>query len=293
MNKPCKFAQVPECEVLKRLWKKGLMPCEKHCSGKPRFPSYVYVAEKKWEGCLIAHSVLTLLEYIKMRRRLPKRILSKFNKGEDIILQAFHDFAKLSKQYRCGRLSQHNVASAIIVSNIIKSITNNRRNAYICGLACFFHHEPRHWRVMDVDFLALDIFNTIRNTEVAFEEDDIKFYLDCMAEWFHALGFQNLAQEVKNLPLSVFKLNYNLRLHIKKMRNNLGKQLSDFKYAMVLYRYLFFADNRAASAREGSEKYLIGKLRASTSGVVSYAKVLDTVRRERAANEVIYLSLLD
>jgi len=249
------------------------------CSARSITPSFVRDASP--EGCLIAHTTLTLIETQRLAPhfREPLRKMIELNGPKGLLdvslndswnlalaMSLLHDFGKLSDQYVRGSRGKgtffgHHQLSAIIAHKALSKIIHSY-TSLVVACAIVFHHEALDWRALESSIFTFDyltkVFTSLKAIQYTVVNDRLKLFND------------NLARVLKQLQEGGFLLNdqYNLMLQVltkalQELSNNeqtplyVGKELNVVKVkkpnvtvpAFFLYRLLYLADNRAASAR--------------------------------------------
>lgn len=255
---------VPECSVLLiRLREEGL---ESPCSLCPvrdgeALPSHWDRKTRSPLGCSIAHTTLSLLEARKLSKhfRNPvERLAQKFdiNDGWNVALLSvvLHDIGKLADEYRLEYPNfAHNVLSAVVVHRALEGPVG-RAIAY----ALLLHHEAYHWS--DVEKLAtVSLLDVLRSScKVSIKGDIVRFFQESILNLLEAVGLKALRTDLHKVCETLIRLS-GQRL---EPRYELAAILGNtFLFSLPLYRLIYLADNRAASAREGSSSYWLTKAR--------------------------------
>jgi len=270
--------KVNECRALSAILKESLC-CQSTCSAKSITPSFI--RDTSPEGCLIAHTILTLIETQRLATyfREPLRRMIKLNEPKklpDVSLKdlwnlalatsLLHDFGKLADQYVRGSKEKstsfgHHQLSAIIAHKTLSKILHSY-TSIVVAFGIIFHHEALDWRALESSIFTFNypmrVFTSIKAIQYTVVSDRLKLFSD------------NLSKVLKQLREKDFLLNdqYDFTSHVltialQELSSNeqtplyVGKELSIAETkkpnvtapAFFLYRLLYLADNRAASAR--------------------------------------------
>jgi len=261
----------PECEKLKDVKKDLLCECK-----EIKYPSWIDRNKRESKGCLIAHTLLALVEIEKILHRVIGSVRRAFNVLEnsatieptEVLYSTllFHDIGKIDNHYRTGELTSHNVISAYLAKIVLEkiypvSVTNS------ISMAIYLHHEAYHWR--DLALLPiLDILRLKKEISVEVNKKDLLELLTVFRENCTLFSKQGTLCKVINNIINIigsieehlkFKAKISvffpkeLQRHIKPTRG--VAKFSALRPVFVLYRLLHLVDCRAASVREGLDKY--------------------------------------
>jgi len=201
-----------ECYVIRK-WQRIEPLCKELC-GK-------YLSHCKG-GCLIAHTLLSLIEYNAIEhkvvgsisslvmRSLARKIKNKFNYSKNDVEKLLtdimkliiltHDIGKLSKEYCYNKKYRHEIISFIYGSMIIEKWASklDTRLRELCkrlnlgvqaSIAILLHHESLYWRILE-ESISIDISVIITryalkmlSSKQAFAKDeDIKTFVDAITK---------------------------------------------------------------------------------------------------------------
>ncbi|MEM1542865.1 MAG: hypothetical protein QXV82_09580 [Ignisphaera sp.] len=275
MNKPL------ECIILSKILDK-LPLCIENCSAIET-PSYVDGSVPK--GCLIAHLTLTLIEmqHISSYFRIPLYNLfahynmqstkNCFNMNVDYCWEVMlassllHDLGKLVDQYVARQVAGqsrilHHQVSAVIAKKTLENIVNESI-ALGVSYSILFHHEAMDWAAIEKSLLHFSyiqkallptqniIYSLSENRLNKFKQN-ICNILDQLLDK-HLLIRSQHQELISVLNCAIQKLMDNQKVPINLARELSVAKIKDPRYltpALALYRLLYLADNRAASARE-------------------------------------------
>ncbi len=274
----------PECQVLQEVLGLKRIPC-KPCIAK-HFPSYYKKNSGiQFMGCWIAHTALAYYE-LKRCRRCIERILNKlgisWNALELLVL--LHDAGKLSEKYGFSNI-QHNILSAVISIKCLEdSKILNKRERYAVSLAIALHHEAYHWR--EVCRYNLHFASSIKIQPFTLRKN-YQQALICLSKIVSKI---QCSEEVLEI-LTRIKPTYS-RADVETVKINLIPLKNLRPLAIPLYWLLFLADNRAASARNGVEKYWRNILNRLSEDIRKNPEKLGKELFSKLSHGYIALSLL-
>jgi len=275
-----------ECIILARELGLAEPPCERCVAerffsywrrreGEPRVPA----------GCWVAHTALTALECTRMRARLEKAVRRMGLTWADVEkLAVLHDVGKLSEAYGYGfRRLMHNVLSAVVAYRACE------RNIAIVR-AVFLHHEAFHWR----DLYRLGVYQHLSDSL----SSEMK---RLVGKGFrlrdgYVLALENLAdlldymemESVRPVLAAIAEEGF-YQMESSELERKLGR----FRpMEMTLYWILYFADNRAASARETSKAYWLDAVRRLPEEAKRPAELADRILELRGRLAYISLTIL-
>jgi len=256
-----------ECEFLKEAWN---VRCK--CN-MVEFPSYFRKLNKEYEprGCLIAHTVLTLLETLNIEHRILNVILRVFKairESEKVnplnvlyVTILLHDIGKVDRGYRRFRKPWHNVISAWIAKKILEKMLPEPI-ASTSALSIFLHHEAYHWMELANEPL-IDILTLPKPIRAEVYPSDVNRFLNLIVKNCCSIGndvcrvARSLAEKAMvvcdygdKIPSDFISEMYS-KIRVRRGLSARAK----LRPITVLYRILHLVDCRAASAREGKDKY--------------------------------------
>ena len=226
---------------------------------------------------MIAHSVLSVIEAQRMRNvfQIPLHRVFKANeirgfttpsveKLWQAILSAtlIHDLGKLTKNYQEGRSIRHHYISAIVARRALRNILGEFMSLAL-AYAIILHHEAIDWRSVEKGFLTFSYIHEVFSpmNPIIYEapkiplenfQQAIEGVLDALVEKGSlSQEERDILSEVQGSALAELKQSAGKTLRIDKELN--AENLRDKRYqvpAMAVYRLIYLADNRAASARE-------------------------------------------
>jgi len=257
-----------ECKILMENFRLK-PPCIKECQAK-EIPSIVLPDDKfKVEGCLTAHTILTLLELqrlIQVFKKQTRRVLENVSGliGKDFWLipasiLLLHDVGKLTDDYIGRRGFKHWHVSALTYAKALKDFLGDKL-ALIGSYAILLHHEVMDWRRLEKTphFTYLDeafslIYYTVSLNRLKIFKDSISPILKQLTDLKIIMDSQyTMLQQILERALNVLAENHGKSI-------DLGWELEKYKFSknvkylvpsLFLYRIVYLADNRAASARE-------------------------------------------
>ena len=278
---------VNECRVLSGILKRPL-PCQSTCSAPEITPSFID-DDKLPKGCLIAHTALTLIEVQRMANYFKKPLhrLVKLNRLErspdmspdelwDVVLASslLHDIGKLADQYVERSKAppthlQHHQLSAIKAYKVLSEVFHNNYIATVAALAILYHHEALDWRSLDSRALAFsylrETFTLTKSINYTINQERLKTFSGNLGEALKLLCEEGAIEEGQHdLLLRVLRrasrelLNNKPQSVGEVLSVNNAKRAEFIVPAFFLYRLLYLADNRAASARS---RYWLGLLK--------------------------------
>lgn len=260
--------------------------CIENCSVMET-PSYVDNSIPK--GCLIAHLTLTLIEAQRISSYFRTPLYNLFahysmqstkncfninvNINVDycweVILASslLHDLGKLVDQYVARQVAEqsrvlHHQVSAVIAKKTLESIVNESI-ALGVSYAILFHHEAIDWAAVEKSPLHFSYIqkalSPTRNITYSLSESRLSKFKQNICSTLNQLLDKHLLTRSQHKAL-ILMLNCAIQklMDNQKTLINLARELSvakikDPRYltpALALYRLLYLADNRAASARE-------------------------------------------
>ena len=246
-----------ECEVLADVLKVDSPPCEDICVAG-RFPSYR--KDRRPEGCWAAHTTLTAIEYLRLKRRLKRALEGRGIKWE-LVEEAsiLHDVGKLSEAYVTGRNVQHNVLSFVVALSICED--------RVVPTSILLHHEAMHWRD-----LYRQPFSALQRLQRTIDMRRITRGFSLHENWRDAVMAVKRMLEILEMKhassiLDILLKNRKYRANSNQINRCLrwNRHLSK---ALILYWILYLIDNRAASARDGLEAYWLRSL----DGLCEYSR---------------------
>ena len=226
---------------------------------------------------MIAHSVLSVIEAQRMRNVFQISLHRVFKANEirgfttpsveklwQAILSAtlIHDLGKLTKNYQEGRSIRHHYISAIVARRALRNILGEFMSLAL-AYAIILHHEAIDWRSVEKGFLTSSYIHEVFSptNPIIYEAPKIPLenFQQAIEEVLDALvekgslsqEERDILSEVQGSALAELKQSAGKTLRIDKELN--AENLRDKRYqvpAMAVYRLIYLADNRAASARE-------------------------------------------
>lgn len=257
--------RIGECKVLARILGR-CPPCFTTCS---RLRIFSHISEKG-EGCLIAHTSLAIIEAEKIRNVFQKPLYRVFNPGKldadrlwEAMLSAIllHDLGKLTDNYQNPRSGwiRHNRVSAAIAKMSLEKLFGPEIGLKL-AYGILLHHEALEWKALE-DSLKLNILlESVGFERYKVSEERLELFregLDECLEESHSAGIIDKACRETLGSVLVDA--------VDELRKNSGENLRladileiqrffrcvDYQGpAMMAYRLIYLADNRAASARE-------------------------------------------
>jgi len=271
------MGEVPECHVLRSILGRAV-PCRERCSTL-RIASYFEKRKDSFipRGCLLAHSMLSIVEAQRVRAvfQIPLHRIFKANEvkgfsappSEEIwraVLSAIlvHDLGKLTKDYQERRNVRHHHVSAIIARKALEDVFGEFMSL-VLAYAIILHHEAIDWRSMEKSFLTRsyirEVFSPSRSITYDVQDIPLEDFEHAAADIMGELTNMGLLGEadhevlltVQNAALSELRRNTRNVLRISDELR--VAKLPDKRYqvpSIAVYRLIYLADNRAASARE-------------------------------------------
>jgi hypothetical protein len=270
--------KVNECGVLTTILKEP-PHCQSTCSGRSITPSFIRDASP--EGCLIAHTMLTLIETQRLAPhfREPLRRMIELNGPKELpnvssnyawnltlAMSLLHDLGKLSDQYVRGPRGKdtpfgHHQLSAIIAHKTL-SKTLHDYIATVVAYAIIFHHEALDWRNLESSIFSFNylmkVFTSLKAIQYTAVNDRLRPFSDNLDEALKQLcekGFLLTDQydflfRVSTRALQELSDNRRAPLYVGRALDvTKTRKPNVTALAFFLYRLLYLADNRAASAR--------------------------------------------
>ena len=273
---------IQECNVLKKRYIRPL--CASSICG--RIPSYYKGG--KGEGCLIAHTLLSLYEYERIREKILS-ILARIVKRElkrkesvkeydintiycllDVTLTLtilLHDVGKLSTQYGKNRKFRHEVLSSIYawllleeyynrLNNSLKHIVNVLKLQNQVASSILLHHESFYWRELEELPTYIDLTHVVSRYIYKYkplEYEMYKMFVEALLP--NLIKYKLVSEEtLKGIKLlnDVIMRVYNAWEDVNKIMSRIGEsgEIRINNLVLPLYYILFLIDNRAASARD-------------------------------------------
>ncbi|RJX15607.1 hypothetical protein CW703_05270 [Candidatus Bathyarchaeota archaeon] len=293
-----------ECKVLIENFRLK-PPCIERCQAK-EIPSVVerVNGELKVNGCLTAHTILTLLEaqrltqvFKKQNKKVLEDVSELSNKDFWLIpvsILLLHDVGKLADDYVERRGFKHWQVSALTYAKALKDFLGDKL-ALIGSYAILLHHEAMDWRRLEKTphFTYLDeafslIYYTVSSNRLKIFKSNINPLLKQLANLNIITNSQhNMLKQILEQSLNVLAENY--------MKNiDLGSELEKYKFSenirylvpsLFLYRIVYLADNRAASARERFWENLIKNINWNNSEEVA-EQIVHVLSRQRQTRYV-------
>ncbi len=269
----------PECTALAEILK--ISPsCLRSCSATET-PSYVDDSTPK--GCLIAHTTLTIIEaqLVSSHFKTPLfKIFTHFHPSKETrsteddlwseLLTAFllHDLGKLTTEY-LERTStakppmRHHQVSAVIAKKALEKMLDSY-NALEVAYAVLFHHEALDWKAVENSIFLFSYLSKAMSSS----RTPILFNVDAKRLTSFEKNLQQLLHQLHNQQIltkhQLQTLSQALAYSMEEMLSNQktvmypgeileARKTRDPRYtapALALYRLLYLADNRAASARK-------------------------------------------
>ena len=274
------MGRVSECRVLSSILEE-VPRCRSTCSAKHITPSFIDDREDvpSPEGCLVAHTALSLIETQNLVAcfKKPLHRVIELNKPKELpnissdelwnvvlAMSLLHDFGKLADEYvdrskkRRAYFGHHRL-SAIIAHKTL-SETSHDYIATVVAYAILFHHEALDWRSIESSIFTFNYLMKVFAEDVKYTVADDRFKLfggnlDELLTQLHERGFLSIEQhrflsQVLARALQELLRNRSVTLCIKKVLDVTKTRKPNVTApAFFLYRLLYLADNRAASAR--------------------------------------------
>ncbi len=252
-------------------------------------PSYIVMHNNEQStyspmGCLVAHTILTALEAQAMSRYFEQpiyRLMIAYEPSigssmpseklwQALAIGAFlHDIGKLVDEYverksSFGRYKRvrHHYVSAIICKKALDYLLNLDYLSLVISYAVLFHHEAIDWKSLEQDFLHYSYLQKVFGT------DDSAYYTvnpqrlelfeqNCalLLQQFQRSNLvddtcQHLLQQALKQAIGILLQNERRTLSLREeLQVSVAQESRYFAPAAAVYRFIFFADNRAASAR--------------------------------------------
>jgi len=265
--------RVNECEVLTRVLRRPL-PCR--CTAPKITPSFI--DDESPRGCLIAHTALTLIEVQRVANYFKKPLhrVVKLNKSEEspdmspdelwnIVLASslLHDIGKLADQYiersKVPTRLEHHKLSAIKAYGALSEIFHEYI-ATVAALAILYHHEALNWRSLESKILAFsylqETFTLMKSICYTINKGRLEAFRDNLSEVLKLLHEGGAIEEgryellLRALERALQGLSDNRPQKVGEVISVSNAKSTNFIVpAFFLYRLLYLADNRAASAR--------------------------------------------
>lgn len=270
-----------ECIVLREQLKLDKLPCADRCV-RGLFPTHR--KEGRPLGCWIAHTALTILECERVRPRL-ERAFRRVEWWRVQAATALHDIGKLSECYVNGvKGVQHNVLSSAVALIVCGD--------KIVSTAIFLHHEAMHWSRMYKTPLRLfqRIEDSVSERTCKALREGFKLHDRCkdalmgLMYVLNRMGLKNVFDMLEDVSMKrEYKVSIkDLRIESRFLMNSLP-----------VYWVLFMADNRAASARDGSEAYWLNVLKRFSEASRTPSKLADRILRDaKIRNVAVMLTAL-
>lgn len=256
-----------ECKFMEKAWN---IKCE--CK-VVEFPSYFEKVNEEYkpEGCLVAHTVLALLETSNIEHRILNvisRVLKVLRGSEKVnplnVLYAtilLHDIGKIDREYREFRKPGHNVISAWITEKILEGLFPESI-VFTSALSIFLHHEAYHWMELASTPL-IDILTLTKPIRVKVHPDDVNRFLSLIVRNCCSVrgDICRIARSLAENAVAIRDYGYRIPLDFisetySKIRTKRGLDARmKLRPITVLYRILHVVDCRAASVRECENKY--------------------------------------
>ncbi|MEM1582292.1 MAG: HD domain-containing protein [Candidatus Bathyarchaeia archaeon] len=267
--------EIPECHVLSGILNET-PECQGICSAA-ECPSYIDNLTPK--GCLIAHTTLTLIEMQRISHCFKASIRNlflfttmqkDFRQSDDMwsILLAsslLHDVGKLAEEYVFRSTRQfhitHHQVSAIIARRVLEKFSN-KHIALVLAYAILFHHEAIDWKAIEQSLFLFSylqrVFSPIQR--VTYHVNPTR--LEKFRKNLHRIIEQSYRKNIIS-QMQYQVLTWTLESIVQELISNQKSALyvsqdlevtrtQDPRYltpALAIYRLLYLADNRAASAR--------------------------------------------
>lgn len=272
-----------ECEVLdKKLKTTGYhKPCRVCIKGIPSYSRREGEARHSL-GCLIAHTILSLLEASQLSeyfRPSVERLAKKYGIGGEgwnvaILSVVLHDIGKLDNKYRMGDLKgfAHNVLSSLVALEAFR----NDAVAPLIAYAVLLHHEAYHWKDVERFIRYTSLMETLpERLKVSIEGSVVNPFREALLNLLKEMGLNKVCDNVRKACETLTKLNGQVIESRFKLRGYPKKYLIA---SLPFYRIIYIADNRAASARDGIQAYWLE--RAKRVDWLNYDEQLKLVARE-------------
>lgn len=273
----------PECEVIgKKLRTIGYhKPCRACIKGIPSYSRREGEARRPL-GCLIAHTILSLLEALQLSKyfRLSvERLSKKYGvEGESwniaISSVVLHDIGKLDNKYRMGDLKgfAHNVLSSLVVLEAFR----NEAAAPLMAYALLLHHEAYHWKDVERFMRYTSLMETLpERLKVSVERGVVDPFREALSNILKEMGLNKVCDNVHKACETLTELSGQIVESRFKLRRCPKRYLIA---SLPLYRIIYIADNRAASARDGIQAYWLE--RAKRVDWLNYDEQLELVAKE-------------
>lgn len=262
-----------ECYVLSEILNET-PTCQESCSAT-ECPSYVDNLMPK--GCLIAHTTLTLIEmqmisccFKASLHNLLSSTLKDFKHSDDswnvlLMSSVLHDIGKLPEEYVVRSTIQfhitHHQVSAIIAKRALEKISN-KYIALVIAYAILFHHEAIDWKAVERSFFIFSYlqkaFSPIQRMMYTVNLNRLEKFRKNFYRIIEQIYRKNILSKVQYQILTqtleniIQELISNQKTSLYVSRELDVARTQDPKYispALAVYRLLYLADNRAASAR--------------------------------------------
>jgi len=184
-----------------------------------------------------------------------------------------HDFGKLADEYVDRSKKRrvyfgHHRLSAIIARKAL-SETSHDYIAVVVAYAILFHHEALDWRSIESSIFTFNYLMKVFAEDVKYTvaDDRLKLFgsnLDELLTQLYERGLLSIEQhrflsQISTRALRELLRNRSVTLYVKEVLDvTKTKKPNVTAPAFFLYRLLYLADNRAASARS---QYWLGSLR--------------------------------
>jgi len=261
--------RIGECRILTRIFSE-CPPCLATCS---KLRIFSHISEGIGEGCLIAHTVLAVIEAERIRNVFQEPLYRVFNPRKltadqlwEAMLSAIliHDLGKLTENYQSPRYKwiRHNRVSAAIAKRSLGKLFGSEIGLKL-AYGILLHHEAFEWKALE-DSLKLNIIIESPSFEkYTISEEKLKFFQEGLEKCLEKTYSDGILNSAYRRTLSDILINA-----LDELRESSGKGLRladileiqrffrNFKCidyqgpAMIAYRIIYIADNRAASARE-------------------------------------------
>ena len=257
-----------ECKILNELAKTlGMeIACRDICPSNPP-PSIK--RDGKPLGCLIAHITLSLIEAIRLERRLRPVFVHSFHSFQNLstdpwnlvlISILLHDTGKLTKQYLELRDFQHNIWSSLVTYKVL-----NEPERRIASLAVLLHHEAYHWRDLEqATHYHFTFGQTMKLQKVNFDVDQLDVFIKAVIANLTTLNLCDLTHVLSKVKEAALALEHQdiLRL-IRDLKIHVLYNPKIYPQALPIHWLLTLVDNRAASARDVYWQKVLKSVRAN------------------------------
>ncbi|MCX8191199.1 MAG: HD domain-containing protein, partial [Nitrososphaerales archaeon] len=264
-----------ECDTLSKILGSELS-CRDTCSVAEN-PSRVYDSIR--DGCLIAHIGLTLIEMQRLAFCFKSSLYRLFTintlsrsveQDKDrfwailLTISLLHDIGKLTDQYIDKHTTKSHILHHQISAIVAKRALNRVFDDYISlevAYAILFHHEAIDWSSIERNLFSFSYFQKVLPSTKRFtytiDQNRLNRFnqnLSKLIDQFYQKNFitglqhQTLTQIIPFIT-SALITNQEIDCIYEELE---GRKIQHPKYltpALALYRLLYLADNRAASAR--------------------------------------------